>query len=182
MRKTLAWAAALAMTGGIALADPISAVQSSSNMQIVGHSDLNGAGHGGEGLALRQYPDGRRVLFLAHESAPMCVSIIDVTKPEDPKVITQISNPAPQLRCNSLGLSGTTMTVAHQTDEPGQLGGGMEVWDVADPAHPKQTVSTPPARIRAGCTICGSRTAIMPICQPGRRTLRRRTSLTTSSS
>jgi len=46
--------------------------------------------HGGEGLALRQYPDGRRVLFLAHESAPMCVSIIDVSKPDDPKVITQI--------------------------------------------------------------------------------------------
>jgi hypothetical protein len=107
-------------------------------MQIIGHSDLNGAGHGGEGLALRQYPDGRRVLFLAHESAPMCVSMIDVTKPEDPKVIAQSPVPAPQLRCNSLGLSGTTMTVAHQTDKPGQPGAGMEVWDVADPAHPRK--------------------------------------------
>jgi hypothetical protein len=121
-----------------AAADPVPAVQSASNMQIIGHSDLNGAGHGGEGLALRRYPDGRRVLFLAHESGPMCVSIIDVTTPEDPKVISQIPVPDNQVRCNSLGLSGTTMTVAHQTDKQGQTGAGMEVWDVADPAGPKR--------------------------------------------
>ncbi|MEA2774614.1 MAG: hypothetical protein QOF90_20 [Acetobacteraceae bacterium] len=126
------------LAGGAAWADPIPAVQSSSNMEIIGHSDLNGAGKGGEGLALKQYPDGRRVLFLAHESAPMCVSIVDVTKPEDPKVINQIPVPDPQLRCNSLGLSGTTMAVAHQADKQGQPGAGMEVFDVADPAHPKK--------------------------------------------
>ena len=129
---------AVAMFGvcGFARADAIPAVQSAANMQIIGHSDLNGAGKGGEGLALHQYPDGRRVLFLAHESAPMCVSIVDVTKPEDPTILFQIPNPAPQLRCNSLGLSGTTMAVAHQSDKPGQQGAGMEVWSVADPAHP----------------------------------------------
>ncbi len=138
MRKALVLGLALTVAAGGAWADPIPAVQSSSNMQIIGHSDLNGAGKGGEGLALRQYPDGRRVLFLAHESAPMCVSIIDVTKPEDPRVITQIPNPAPQLRCNSLGLSGTTMAVAHQTDKQGQPGAGMDVFDVADPAHPRK--------------------------------------------
>jgi len=121
-----------------ALADPLPAVQSSSNMEIIGHSNLNGAGKGGEGLALRQYPDGRRVLFLAHESAPMCVSVVDVTKPEDPRVVTQIPVPAPELRCNSLGLSGTTMAVAHQSDKGGQAGAGMEVYDVADPAHPRK--------------------------------------------
>src|ERR1700760_2333727 len=97
---------------GTATAAPIPAVQSASNMQIIGHSDLNGAGHGGEGLALRQYPDGRRGLVLAHESAPMCFSVIDVTKPEDPKVIAQVPISGP-LRCNSLGLSGTTLAVAH---------------------------------------------------------------------
>lgn len=138
MRKAFVWGLAFALTAGAAMADPIPAVQSASNLQIIGHSDLNGAGHGGEGLALHQYPDGRRVLFLAHESAPACVSIVDVTKPEDPKVLAQIPNPAPQLRCNNLGLSGTTMAVAHQTDKQGQDGAGMEVWDVADPAHPRK--------------------------------------------
>jgi len=119
-------------------ADPIPAVQSASNMQIIGHSDLNGAGKGGEGLALKQYPDGRRVLFLAHESGPMCVSLVDVTKLEDPKVITQIPTASKQVRCNSLGYSGDTLAVAQQTDKPGQSGAGMLVFDVTDPAHPKQ--------------------------------------------
>jgi hypothetical protein len=68
----------------------------------------------------------------------MCVSIVDVTKPEDPKVLDQIPIDGPHLRCNSLGLSGTTLAVAHQTDEPGQPGAGVNVYDVADPAHPKQ--------------------------------------------
>jgi hypothetical protein len=129
--------AALLLISAAAQADPIPKVAGSSNMEIIGHSDLNGAGKGGEGLALRQYPDGRRVLFLAHESAPMCVSVIDVTKPEDPKVMTQIPAVAP-LRCNSLGLSGTTMTVAHQSEKQGEKGVGMDVYDVADPAHPKK--------------------------------------------
>ena len=94
MRKAATAALTFALVAATtAQADPIPAVQSASNMQIIGHSDLNGAGHGGEGLALRQYPDGRRVLLLAHESAPMCVSFIDVTKPEDPKVIAQIPVP-----------------------------------------------------------------------------------------
>ncbi|HUB16750.1 MAG TPA: hypothetical protein VMB34_32750 [Acetobacteraceae bacterium] len=117
-------------------ADPLPKVAEASNMVLVGHSDRNGAGKGGEGLALHQYPDGRRILFLAHESAPICVSIIDVTKPEDPKVVTQIPVDGPHLRCNSLGLSGTTLAVAHQIEAPGQPGAGMDVYDVADPAHP----------------------------------------------
>jgi hypothetical protein len=138
MPNAVAWGLGFALAGGAALADPIPAVQSSSNMEVIGHSDLNGAGKGGEGLALRQYPDGRRVLFLAHESGPMCVSILDVTKPDDPRVVTQIPVPAPHLRCNSLGLSGTTMAVAHQANKQGQSGAGMEVFEVADPADPKK--------------------------------------------
>lgn len=121
-----------------ARADPIPKVAESVNMEIIGHSNLNGAGKGGEGLALRQYSDGRRVLFLAHESAPMCFSVIDVTKPEDPKVISQVPVEAPFVRCNSLGLSGTTLAVAHQVDKVGQPYAGMDVYDVADPTHPKK--------------------------------------------
>jgi hypothetical protein len=59
--------------------DTIPAVAEATNMQIIGHSDLNGAGKGGEGLAMPQFPNGQRVLFLVHGSAPMCVSVIDVT-------------------------------------------------------------------------------------------------------
>jgi hypothetical protein len=119
-------------------ADPIPPVAEASNMRIIGHSNLNGVGKGGEGLALRQYPIGQRVLFLAHESAPMCLSVIDVTNPEDPKVIVQLPVEAESVRCNSLGLSGTTLAVAHQVEKAGQPHAGMDTYDVTDPAHPKK--------------------------------------------
>ena len=109
-----------------------------SNMRIVGHNDLNGKGNGGEGLALTQYRNGRRVLFLAHESAPTCFSVIDVTNTSKPTVITQVDTVTSDIRCNSLGLSGTTLVVAHQTAKIGLPNAGMRVFDVADPAHPKE--------------------------------------------
>ncbi|HEX4171538.1 MAG TPA: hypothetical protein VHY82_03575, partial [Acetobacteraceae bacterium] len=136
--RAMALAAAVFMPGLQAHADPIPRVAEASNMQIIGHSDLNGAGKGGEGLALRQYPNGQRVLFLAHESAPMCISVIDVTHPEDPKVISQLPVEADFARCNSLGLSGTTLAVAHQVEKPGQPYAGMDVYDVSDPSHLKK--------------------------------------------
>jgi hypothetical protein len=108
------------------------------NMRIVGHTDLNGKGNGGEGLALTQYGDGRRVLFLAHESAPLCFSAIDVSDTARPRVIAQIPTVTADVRCNSLGLSGTTLVVAHQTAMAGLPNGGMRVYDVADPAKPKE--------------------------------------------
>ncbi len=130
--------AGLLLAATAAKADPLPKVAESSNMALVGHSDLKGVGKGGEGMALRRYPDGRRVLFIAHESAPMCVSIVDVTIPADPKVLVQIPTEATYLRCNSLGLSGSILAVAHQTEKPGQPGAGMDVYDVADPLHPRK--------------------------------------------
>ena len=75
-------AAALVLFAPAARADDATAMAEASNMQIIGRSDLNGVGKGGEGLAIKQYPGGQRVLYLAHESGPMCVSVLDVTHPE----------------------------------------------------------------------------------------------------
>ena len=140
MRKSMVlWSAALSL--GLALParaeDPLAAAEA-SNMRIVGHSDLNGAGKGGEGLALQQYPDGKRILYLAHESAPMCFSVIDVTQPEAPRIVTQVPVEADFVRCNSLGLAGTTLVVAHQTAKPGQPHAGIDIYDIRDPAKPQK--------------------------------------------
>ena len=129
--------AASTLTAPARAQDALAAAEA-SNMQIIGRSDLNGVGKGGEGLALTQYPNGKRVLFLAHESAPECFSVIDVTKPESPSVITQVAVEADFVRCNSLGLSGTTLVVAHQTEKQGQQYAGIDIYDVADPAHPQK--------------------------------------------
>jgi hypothetical protein len=124
--------------GGWACAQGALAAAEASNMRIIGRSDLNGAGKGGEGLALKQYANGQRVLYLAHESAPMCFSVIDVTKPEAPAMITQLPVEANFVRCNSLGLAGDILVVAHQTEKPGQPNAGIDIYDISDPVHPKK--------------------------------------------
>jgi hypothetical protein len=103
------------------------------NMALVGHSDLNGNGDGGEGLAIQQWPDGRRILYLAHEAPRNCLSIVDVTRPENPVVINQLPSPAPGVtRCNSLSLSGNVLAVANQAAKAGGKLAGMWVLDVSD--------------------------------------------------
>ena len=100
----------------------------SRNMVLVGHNDLNGNGDGGEGLALQQWPDGRRLLYLAHEAPERCLSIIDVTTPEAPPLVNQIRSAAPGItRCNSLGLSGNVLAVANQSAKAGGKPAGMWV-------------------------------------------------------
>ncbi len=123
----------LAITAILAL--PLCAQQQadSSNMTLVGHNDLNGNGDGGEGLAIQQWPDGRRLLYLAHEGEKTCLSILDVTHPENPALINQLPSPAPGItRCNSLGLSGNTLVVANQANKKGEKSAGLWVLDVSN--------------------------------------------------
>jgi len=113
-------------------------VEDARDIRLVGHTDLNGFGNGGEGLDLVEYPDGRRVLFYAHTAPPTCLSVVDVTDPAAPAVLAQLPTVAPHIRCNSLGVSGTTLIVAQNTDEPGQPFGGARIFDVSDPASPEE--------------------------------------------
>jgi hypothetical protein len=64
----------------------------SKNIRLLAHNDLNGKGNGGEGMALQQTADGRRVLYIAHERAPTFLTIVDVTEPQNPRVVRQLSN------------------------------------------------------------------------------------------
>ena len=55
--------------------------QEIKNMRLVSHHDLNGFGNIGEGVHLHQTQDGRRILYMAHESAPKDITSVDVTWP-----------------------------------------------------------------------------------------------------
>src|SRR6202161_2491056 len=106
------------------------------NMELVGRSDLNGNGDGGEGMAIQQWPDGRRILYIAHEGEKTCLSIVDVSHPEKPVMINQLPSPQPGVtRCNSLGLSGNVLVVANQAMKVGESPAGMWVLDVSDLAR-----------------------------------------------
>jgi len=106
------------------------------HMRLVAHHDLNGNGDGGEGLALQQFPDGRRILYLAHEGQRTCLSVLDVTNPRRPVLLNQIPSPNPGVaRCNSLGLSGTVLAVPNQVLSAGQRPAGVWLLDVSDLAR-----------------------------------------------
>lgn len=106
------------------------------NMEQVAQLDLAGNGDGGEGMALQQRPDGRRILYFAHEGQKTCLSVIDVTNPRAPTLVAQLPSPGPGVtRCNSLGLAGNVLAVANQTQKVGQKPAGMWLLDVSDLAR-----------------------------------------------
>ena len=85
------------------------------NMKLLAHHELDGFGGMGEGIAMQQTDDGRRVLWMAHESAPKNFTAVDVTDPRNPKVLVQTELPHMKVRSNSLDVSGNLMAVAYQT-------------------------------------------------------------------
>jgi hypothetical protein len=118
------------------LSAAVAATPDRMNVELVGQSTLNGAGKGGEGLALKQY-GSKKVLFLAHESGPQCLSVVDVTEPAKPVVLKQLPVEADFIRCNSLALSGNILVVARQSEKVGQPHGGITAYDVSNPENPQ---------------------------------------------
>jgi hypothetical protein len=107
------------------------------NMRLLAQHPLDGFGNCGEGLAIQLTRDKRRVLWIAHESAPKNVTAVDVTNPRKPTVLVQTALPHERMRSNSLDLVGDLLVVAYQTQAPGLTPAGFEIFDVADPAKPR---------------------------------------------
>ena len=51
------------------------------NFRQLAHHELDGFGGIGEGMSIQIAKDGRRILWLAHESAPKNFTAIDVSDP-----------------------------------------------------------------------------------------------------
>ena len=112
--------------------------QEIKNMKLISHHDLNGFGNAGEGVALQQLPDGRRIFWIAHESAPKDVTALDVSDLANPKIVLQTDLPYPYLRSNSLAVLDDLLLVAYQANKPGLPGVGMGVYDISNPSEPKR--------------------------------------------
>src|SRR6266850_6695036 len=108
-----------------------------SNMKLVSQHSLNGYGGMGEGMSLQLARGGRRVLWLAHESAPKNFTAVDVTDPRKPRVIVQTDLPHAKMRSNSLEATGEILAVAYQVSAPGLKPAGFELFDVSEPEKPK---------------------------------------------
>src|SRR5256884_8209364 len=76
------------------------------NMKLLSHHEPQGFGGIGEGMGMQLARDGRRILWLAHESAPKNFTAVDVTDPRTPHVVVQTELPHAQMRSNSLEVAG----------------------------------------------------------------------------
>ncbi|MFL6805111.1 MAG: hypothetical protein ACJ8FM_14100, partial [Xanthobacteraceae bacterium] len=68
------------------------------NFKLLAQHELGGFGGMGEGMAVQIAPDGRRIIWLAHESAPKNFTAVDVSDPRKPKVVCQTDLPQPFMR------------------------------------------------------------------------------------
>src|SRR5579872_1262175 len=99
------------------------------NFKLLAQNDLGGFGGMGEGMSVQIAKDGRRIMWLAHESAPKNFTGVDVSDPRNPKVVVQTDLPKPYMRSNSLECSANgLMAVAYQTQKVGQQPAGMELF------------------------------------------------------
>jgi len=105
-------------------------------MKLLAQHTLNGYGGMGEGMSL-QVKGERRILWLAHESAPKNFTGVDVTEPRKPRVIVQTDLPHAKMRSNSLEASGDVMAVAYQVSAAGLKPAGFELFDISNPEKPR---------------------------------------------
>ena len=109
----------------------------SRNMRLVSHDRLAGFGNIGEGMSMQLTAAGRRILWLAHESAPKNFTGVDVTDPLHPRVVCQTELPHRNVRSNSLEVCGDLMAVAYQTSTHGLQPAGVEMFDISNPEAPR---------------------------------------------
>ncbi len=107
------------------------------NMRLIAHDTLAGHGGIGEGMSLQLAKGGRRILWLAHESAPKNFTAVDVSDPRRPRVVVQTDLPHGRMRSNSLDVCGDLMAVAYQTATTGATPAGIELFDIARPEAPR---------------------------------------------
>src|SRR5947199_7189703 len=107
------------------------------NFKLLAQHELGGFGGMGEGMSVQIAPDGRRIIWLAHESAPKNFTAVDVSDPRKPKVVCQTDLPQSHMRSNSLETCGNIMAVAYQTQKKGLKPAGMELFDISVPESPR---------------------------------------------
>src|ERR1700676_3055336 len=108
------------------------------NFRALGHNALDGFGGMGEGMSMQLAKDGRRILWLAHESAPKNFTAVDVSDPKAPKIVARADLPHAQMRSNSLETVGDILAIAYQTSQPGLQPAGVELFDISVPENPRR--------------------------------------------
>ena len=140
------------MTGSIASPGSQASQTLALNMKLVAQHELDGFGGIGEGFNMQATKDGRRIMWMAHESAPKNFTAVDVTDPRRPKLVVQTDLPHGDVRSNSLDVVGDMMVVAYQVrrrgggspNDPNTIRGaagmkpaGIDIFDIGKPEAPR---------------------------------------------
>ena len=108
------------------------------NFKLIGQHALDGFGGMGEGMSIQIAPDGRRILWLAHESAPK--NFTARRRLRSAQAEGRGARPTcrrAHMRSNSLETCGNLMAVAYQTQKKGLEPAGLELFDISVPEKPK---------------------------------------------
>ena len=105
----------------------------SKNVELIGNSDLNGFGHGGQVVV--QNRRGKYYAYIGHMN-DVSTSILDVTDPENPEMLSQIPV-AVNAHHHKVRVCGNVMLVNHeQYGSSDQFRPGLRIFDVSDPSNP----------------------------------------------
>ena len=141
------------------------------NFKLLAQHELDGFGGMGEGMAIQIAPDGRRILWLAHESAPKNFTAVDVSDPRKPKVVVQTDLPQRYMRSNSLETAATSWRSPTRPRSRAAAGRLRAVRHLgAGDSRSRSRSSTARGRSRAACISCGSATANTCTWRPARPT------------
>jgi hypothetical protein len=113
----------------------------SLNVRLVSRTDLGGHGD----LMHVNVRDG--VAYIGHMGADRVgTSVVDVSDPRAPKVITQLTTPE-GTHSHKVQLVGDTLLVNYERNplekQAADWRAGLMIYDVSDPAHPKETAFFP---------------------------------------
>jgi len=106
----------------------------SRNIELLGHSDLNGKGDGMQMMLKGDY------LYVGHMGYNgLGTSVLDVSNPQDPRVVRQIPIPE-NTHSHKVQLAGDILLVNHeqQLHAGSPYSAGLAVYDVSKPADPTQ--------------------------------------------
>ena len=140
------------------------------NFKLLAQHELDGFGGMGEGMSMQIAPDGRRIIWLAHESAPKNFTAVDVSDPRKPKMVVQTDLPqslhALELARDHRQRHGGRLSVPEGRAEAGRLRAVRHL--DAGKAAVDRVLRLRRARIRAACTSSGSATANTCTWRPAR--------------
>ena len=107
------------------------------NFKLLSHNTLDGFGGIGEGMSIQIAKDGRRILWLAHESAPKNFTAVDISDPRKPKIVARADLPQAQCARIRWTWSATSWRSPTRRRSPGCSPPGFELFDISEPENPR---------------------------------------------